>query len=227
MSNGIVWITRSQPSADSSAKAWQLAGYETYVKPLIHIGVPSTMPKPLEDGAILLITSQNALRTLEILTDRRDWPVMTVGDASANYARNMGFGDVLSASGNAKDLLALIKKIYNPGHPRIFVHASGQKVSLDLAAQLATSGYSARREVYYLNSVRKLINLNDAPPLTHVALYSPMAARAAKRFAGRVNKAKTISISDNVDKALGERYVNRRLIAKRPTEQAMIKALTA
>ena len=227
MSKGTVWITRSLPDARKSELAWQAAGFETYVNPLVLIGVPEKMPEPLEDRDVLLITSKNALRTLEILTDRRDWPVMTVGDASAHYARDMGFKDVLSARGNAKDLLALSKKLYNPGNPRTFVYASAHHVSLDLAEQLRASGYKARRDIYYHNDVRRHALIMDAPPLTHIAVYSPMAARAVRKYAGRVNGAKTISISANADKALGERYQNRRMIAKRSNEKAMIDALSA
>lgn len=227
MSKGTVWITRSLPGARQSADAWQAAGFETYINPLIRIGVPKVMPQPLDKRDVLLITSTNALRFLEILTDRRDWPVMTVGDASAHYARKMGFVDVLSARGTAKDLLALSQKIYSPNTPRTFVYASARHVSFDLSETLRARGFKARRDIYYHNDVRQYANIDSAPPLTHLAVYSPMAARAARRFAGQVNGAKTISISANADKALGERYKNRRLIAGRPNEQAMIKAVSA
>lgn len=227
MRKGTVWITRSRPGAYSSAEAWQAAGYETYINPLIRIGIPQKMPQPLEENAVVLITSQNALRSLAILTDDRDWPILTVGDASADMARSMGFADVVSASGTAQDLLNMIPRLFNPGSPRIFVHASGQRVRRDLSEVLQGQGYKTRRDVYYNNNVREGIDISDAPSLTHIALYSPMAARAVRKYAGRVNKAKTVSISANTDKALDERYVNRRLIAKRPTEQAMIQVLSA
>ena len=227
MHKGTIWITRSYPAAQKSAQAWQLAGFQTYINPVIRIGIPEQMPKPLEPEAILLITSQNALRMLEIFTDRRDWTVMTVGDASADYARQIGFVDVLSASGNGQDLLNLVKKIFKPKDGRLFIHASGGKIRVDLAQRLTKLGYQARREIYYNNEGRRKLDVSAAPPLTHIALYSPMAARLVRPYAGRVNRARTISISENTDRALGERYENRRIIATHPSEEAMIHALSA
>ncbi len=223
--NSTVWITRSEPGASHCQKTWEAAGFRCFVRPLIDISVPAKMPRPIADRGVLLITSQNALRTLKILTDRRDWPVMAVGDASANLARRMGFEDVMSAKGNANDLLELVQKIYDPSSPHQFVYASGSDVRLDLAKALRDKGYKARRDVYYRNVMKPAVDISGAPNLTHIALYSPMAAKAARRYAGRLNNAKTISISAQTDEALGERFKNRRLIANRPNEAQMIAAV--
>lgn len=219
---GIVWITRAQAGANKSRVAWERAGFECYIKPVIEVSIAAEMPKPLPDRAVVLITSQNALRILEQLTDRRDWPVMTVGDASAAWARKMGFEDVLSAKGNAQDLLELIQKVYEPNASRVFVYASGANIRLNLAKELREKGYKSRRDIYYRNVKMENIDLSDAPALTHIALYSPMAAKFVRRYAGRFNKARTISISPQTDQALRQRFKDRRLIAKRPMEAAMI-----
>jgi len=227
MSRKTVWITRSAGSAQKSKEAWEQAGFDAYINPVIDISIAPTMPKPLPDNAVLLITSQNALRTLALLTDRRDWSVMTVGDASAALAREMGFGDVLSAKGNGQDLLELTQRIYAPESKRIFVHASGANIRLNLAKALREKGYKSRRDIYYQNTPKTVIDLTNAPEITHIALYSPMAAKSVRRFAGRFNKASTISISAQTDRALEARYKNRRLIANRPTERDMISAVLA
>ena len=103
MSKGKIWITRSQSGAKQSKATWEAAGFKCFVQPVIDIAIAAKMPKPLPENAVLLVSSQNALHILKKLTDCREWPVMTVGDASANLARKMGFEDVLSAKGNAKD----------------------------------------------------------------------------------------------------------------------------
>lgn len=227
MSKETVWITRSFDGAQKSKAVWEQAGFDVYINPVIDIAIAPTMPEPVPDHAVLLITSQNALRMLAVMTDRRDWPVMTVGDASAALARNMGFVDVLSAKGNGQDLLDLVQRIYTPDSSRLFVHGAGANIRLNLAQALREKGYQARRDVYYENTRKSHIDLADAPALTHIALYSPMAAKTVRRYAGRFNKAKAVSISAQTDQALQERYKNRRIIAARPTERAMVSAVLA
>lgn len=224
---GTVWITRSEPGAVKSRTIWERAGFDCYMKPVIAVSIAPHMPKPLPDRAVLLITSQNALRILGILTDRRDWPVMTVGDASAAMARKMGFEDVLSAKGNGQDLLEMVQKVYEPGSQKVFVYASGANIRLNLATALREKGYKARRDVYYRNEVVQNIDLSDAPELSHIALYSPMAARRVRPFAGRFKKAQTISISAQADQELQERFKGRRIVSKRPMEAAMIFAVSS
>jgi len=225
MSKGTIWITRSNPRAKRSALAWQKAGFETYVKPLLGIAVPDKMPAPLPENAVLLITSQHALRMLTTFTDYRDWPILTVGEATKKFAQNQGFEDVISAQGTAKDLLELTQEIYDPGDPFEFIYASGSQIQFNLMAHLKRRGYDIRRDIYYKNQIRKKVNLNDAPNITHIALYSGLAAHAVRRHARIIGDATTISISAQTDKALGERFKTNRVIAGEPTEAGMINAL--
>ena len=211
--------------AKQSKAAWEKAGFDCYVEPVIEIAIAAKMPKPIPDNAVLLVSSQNALHILKKLTDRRDWPVMTVGDASANLARKMGFGDVISAKGNAKDLYDLVTKIYDPKVRKIFVHVSAANIRFNLAKNLRDKGFKARRDIYYQNQMKPFVDVEPAGNITHIALYSPMAAKAVRRYAGRFNKATVISISSATDEALAERYKNRRQIAKRPNEAQMIAAV--
>lgn len=227
MSNnkGMVWITRSENGSAQSRAAWDAAGFSCVIKPVVDISIATVMPKPLPDNATILITSQNALRILAALTDRRDWPVMTVGDASARLARKIGFEDVLSAKGNAQDLFAMVQKVYKPATPRVFVYASGSQIRLNLAKALRDKGFKARRDIYYNNEMSPPVDVKTVANVTHIALYSPMAAKAVRRYAGQLNKVKTISISPETDEALQTRYKNRRLVANRPSERAMIAAV--
>ncbi len=225
MSKGRVWITRAAPGVARSKAAWERAGFDCFIQPLVSIAIAREMPEPLPDDAVLLITSQNSLRILGQLTDRRDWPVMTVGNASAKLARQMGFDDVLSAEGNAQDLLALVQKIYDPNTQKAFVYASGSFARLDIARNLANRGYKTRRDIYYQNEIIAPVDLSQAGDITHIALYSPMAAHAVRRYAGVFKQARTISISAQADKMLDGRYINRRIVADRPNEARMIAAV--
>jgi len=221
-----VWITRSEPGASKSAKAWERAGFDTLIAPLVRISLPAIMPDIIADQAILLITSQNALRAIGELTDRRDWSVITVGDRSAAMAHDMGFKTVKSASGNADDLVGLVSRTYDVDDGQNFIYASGSDIRLDVAKVLTDRGYKARRTVFYENRPVDAKAEIDLSNVTHAALYSAMAARTFKRL-GLENCLSTISISEAVDQVLGERPKALRLVASRPEESAMIKALSS
>lgn len=221
-----IWITRSEPGAFKSAKAWERAGFDTYIAPLVRVSPPPIMPDIIADHSVLLITSQNALRAIGELTDRRDWIVLTVGDRSAALARDMGFESVESASGNADDLVRLVNTTYTVDDDRNFIYASGSDIRLDIAKVLERQGYRVRRSVFYDNRPVDVMPEIDLSDVTHAALYSAMAARIFTRLV--VGKGlSTISISKAVDQVLGERRDALRLIASRPEESAMIKALSS
>lgn len=227
MSAKRIWITRAEPAAAKSAKNWQSAGFETICAPLIEIAPPKIMPQSLDKNAVLLITSKNALHMLGRLTDRRDWPVMTVGDASADLARDMGFADVISAGGTGKDLIALVKNTYKPGQNIQFTYVSAETCRVQIAKRLVADGYMARRDVYYCNRPVMKFPEIDTSALTHIALYSPMAARKLSTHLAQLEHITIISMSSEVDKALGAANLAVRCVASRPEESAMIRALSS
>jgi len=222
MSKGTVWITRTNPGAKRSAIAWQKAGFETYINPLIEIALPSVMPTPLPDNAVLLVTSQHALRKLAMLTDRRDWPVLTVGEGTKNLATSQGFKDVIAARGNARDLMEMTQELYDPGEEH-FVYTSGQQISFNPVPHLKKRGYNASREIYYENRIKTKVSLKKAPKITHIALYSALAARATRKYARRFPEAVTVSISQAAQDATIHKFKHSR-VAQKPTEASMIKS---
>ncbi len=184
------------------------------------------MPPRLPRNVKLIITSQNGLRALTSFTDRRDWDVITVGDASANLARGMGFKNVTSAKGNADDLVVHVRQDYSSKNDT-FAYLSGSKVRLDIADELSKLGYDAVRYVYYENTaVQNLPNV-DLQKITHIALYSKLAASCLEKLNVDLAGKRPVSISAFVDAALDNQSLATRYIAKRPEESAMIAALSS
>lgn len=225
MSKGTIWITRAQPGAEKSAQAWRKAGFDPVIAPLVQIAPPKNMPALPLRNAIFLVTSANALRGLEALTDYRGWSILAVGDASASLARKMGFSDVSSAKGNAQALISMVQKTYRPGGNEHFIYASGSDIRTDIAEKLTSAGYQARRDIYYQNTPVASDVQPEFNSITHLALYSAMAAKTVQRYLGRLSLQKTISISPSVDAELTKIPKYKRLIAGYPTEQSMISAL--
>ena len=108
-----VWITRAQPGAARTAARLTALGFTPLVAPLLTI-------RPLPDAlktapdlttvAALAFTSPNGVEAFAALTPRlRALPVFAVGDATAEAARDAGFTDARSASGDIHALARLIK----------------------------------------------------------------------------------------------------------------------
>ncbi len=226
MNKRCIWITRSQPGAAKSANFWQSAGFETIVAPLINIAPPSVMPPLLPRNIDLIVTSQNALLSLVEFTDVRSWNIWAVGEVTAEMARNMGFNLTGVGGGSAASLLELIVE-KNVSSETSFAYISGQNIRLDISQQLRKRGFQAERHIYYENSPVSQMPDIDLTKISHIGLYSPMAAQVLTSFAPKTSQISTISISKSTDAALGNLAFTQRLIAEKPQESAMLTALKA
>ena len=226
MSKGVIWITRSQPAASTSAKRWQEAGYEAIAQPLITITLPQEMPAPPRKGSTLIITSKTSLRYLAEFTDRRDWDVITVGAASASLARSMGFKTVQSADGDARDLVSHVLENYTPSNGN-FAYLSAANVQTDISDALSKHGYNISRHILYSNEPMRGMPKIEVSAVSYIAFYSTMAAEAFMQFGIDTSKITAISISAAVDQILSGGNFLTRKIAARPEEIAMIEALSS
>ena len=134
--------------------------------PLLHIA-----PEPaaeLGEGPIggIVITSANAVRAIEAHPGKTDFlalPVFAVGRRSADAARAAGFRDVMSADGNAEDLVRLVAERATRALPLLYL--AGEDRAADLEALLAAKGVTARTVVTY-----RAVAATAFPPATRDAL---------------------------------------------------------
>lgn len=142
------------------------------IQPLLTIQ-PLPQPEPdLAPFTALVFTSRNGVAAFSALTARRDRPVFTVGDATAEAARAAGFTDVLSADGAIGDLAALLLAHLGP-NDRVLAAVAARPVA-DLGALLA-----GRIAVESL-AVYDAVDTGAAAPeaIDAVLIHSPRAAEA-------------------------------------------------
>ncbi|WP_332677143.1 uroporphyrinogen-III synthase, partial [Brevundimonas sp.] len=89
----------------------------------------------LGGAAALAFTSRNGVDAFAGLSRERDLPVFTVGDATAEAARESGFGRVRSAGGALADLAALL--IAEAPRPGLLLVPGALEPAGDLAALLS------------------------------------------------------------------------------------------
>jgi len=227
--NKTVWITRTQPSAQASAKQWEAHGFNAIIAPLLKVVKALELPlKPSQDS-VLVFTSKNGVFAFQSYGFTPQNTVIAVGDATAEAARAAGFTDVVSAQGTSADVTALILKTLSKDTP--IIHCSGRHVHGSIMEDLEVAGYRVCRDIYYQSEAVRDLPDADFNAITHVIFYSPFAARTFRTLLMRresvkasldIHKLAFISISQATDAALGDLTPALRLIAKAPNEAAML-----
>jgi len=185
-----ILVTRPQPGADETAAQLIHLGHQPLICPLLDIAY---LDGPLvigPDVAALVVTSPSGVRALTRLTARRDLPLYSVGDRTADLARQLGFAQVLSAAGDVNALADLIVREPPAGTGRL-LHISGADVAGDLALLLRPHGIGLDRHIaYQAVPVQALDGQTEAAladgGISHVLLFS---ARTARCFVTLVEKA--------------------------------------
>lgn len=106
-----VLVTRPQPDCRRTAERLRAGGHVADEAPVLHC-VP-TLPARFDLGGVsaLVFTSRRAIAVLGghgQVSAFHHLPVFTVGDATADAARQAGYRDVLSADGDVSALAGLI-----------------------------------------------------------------------------------------------------------------------
>src|SRR4029453_3124472 len=102
-----ILIPRPMEDARPLADALEERGIEVLIEPLLEIRHLDDAEIDLDGVQSLLFTSANGVRAFAALSPRRDLKVFTVGDGSADAARQAGFPSVESAKGGVEALRAL------------------------------------------------------------------------------------------------------------------------
>jgi uroporphyrinogen-III synthase len=216
-----VWITRARPGADRTATTLTARGFTPIVRPLIGLE-PLDTPLDLTGVAGLAFTSRNGVAAFAARTPRRDWPVFTVGDATADAARACGFAEVRSAGGNLDDLAALITEAWTAGGGLIL--APGPRAPAgDLAGALG--GRVRLRTLPLYAAVDTGATAPEA--FDSVLVHSPGAAQilASRLAPDRTHDCLLVAISTAAAAPLDGLGFARTRIAATPTEDSLIAAL--
>jgi len=216
-----VWITRARPGAERTAATLTARGFTPIIAPVIAL-TPLDTPLDLTGVAGLAFTSRNGVAAFAARTPRRDWPVFTVGDATAEAARICGFTRVRSADGALDDLVALINAAW-PADGGPILAPGPREPAGDLAAALA-----GRAQVRSLPLYAAVETDTDAPrAFDAVLVHSPRAARA---LAARLTPADThdrllVAISAAAAAPLNQADFAEIRLADHPTEDSLLVAL--
>lgn len=225
--NDLVLITRPIQESRVTARQIEASGFGTFIEPLLSIKHLNVKIPPLDDYAALIFTSVQAVRAL----GNQNIPVYTVGDKTARRARQAGYKNVISAGGNADDLIDLLKQENMPKDSKL-LYLSGY----DIAKEINVDNLIVTRlPLYQAEQVdafsAELLSLLHQHKLRYVLFYS---VRTALCFNDLVKKhectpalksIKALCISDSVVKSLKDLPWKDVQCAKSPNNDALIALL--
>jgi uroporphyrinogen-III synthase len=143
-------VTRPRVEADRTAAELNRRGHQALIAPVLTIeAVAGAALDPVLFDAVIM-TSSNAVRALmahPAFSATLKRPVVAVGGQTAQVAREAGFSQVVSADGDAADLLTLIRGRWASAGRLLYL--AGSDRSRDLAAELAASGIQVETVVVY------------------------------------------------------------------------------
>jgi uroporphyrinogen-III synthase len=227
-----VWVTRTQPGADRTARAVEALGYEAIIAPVLEVH-----PLPADFSGLrfdaVIFTGGNALEAFCRLSDRRDVTAWCIGDATAESARAQGFHTVMSADGDAEALFKLIKdKAPRDG---LFLYPAPKEPAAPLLAWMWAEGLQISQVPVY--ETRVIMPQVDLSRVSHVLIHSAKAARAVADVLGKFafTKLCVIFISDAASEAFDEAWARStknnvpegfaRRISPFPDEASMLKRI--
>lgn len=221
-----VAITRALPEALKTAERIRALGHQPVLAPLLTIE-----PRPFDaniDGAqALLFTSAAGVRAFVGASSVRSAPVLTVGEVTAQAARDAGFADVRSADGDVEALTALAKATLDPAAGKL-IHISGAQVAGDLTAQLAAAGFDMERRIAYDARAAAALPAEFAEKLDIVLFHSPRGGAAFVALgapgAARLMAACLSPAVADAASAQGRLAWARLIVAPAPREDALLRA---
>lgn len=217
---GLIWVTRSEPGAGATAQALMRLGHAPLIDPVVEV-VPRAATVDLDRFAAVALTSAHGARALATLTSRLDRPVFTVGDATAEAARQAGFGEVRSASADGAALADLLMAETPPG---AVLWVRGREAAFDLASAL-TGVVEVKPLVAYAAEPRRpdaAILAAEEGRIATVLIHSPRGARLAADALGPRPLPPAVCLSDAAAAAWPGPVL---AVAAAPDEPALLDAL--
>lgn len=226
-------VTRPEPDAQLTAARLEAIAVKPLVTPLLNMLVlPASLPPP-SGFASIAVTSANAFRALSERGVIEDWlgiPVFSVGDRTADAARDYGFTDVRSAHGSLTDLvdMLLTEEIAGP----IFNPAARHQSS-DLGRLLAPSGRMVvTARIYEMAAATTLpdaaLEALTRGEISAVLHYSRRSAEIFAQLAAPVLSAPErerlvmLCLAEQVAQPLLAAHFPRIALADHPSEDAMM-----
>ena len=237
-----ILVTRPYPDDEATAAELRARGFEVLLAPMLRFEPTAFHEDADAHYGAVVVTSANALRGIEPqLKGSRllKLPLFAVGEHTATAARNIGFEQVIPASGDAASLRELVTagvkaKALKKTSPLLYL--AGADLARDLAGELGERGFTVVTQTTYrmvpLSSLpREVCDAFAANRVEAVLHYSRRSARAfleSIRAAGVEISALSVPqccISAGVALVVRDAGATQVMVAASPDETAVLAVL--
>ncbi len=188
-----ILITRPALDAEILAKKLQQHGFHPIIMPMMEVSFLPDATLPDDDSGGLIFTSANGVRALmhhlqnhptqknaSLKQKLQSLPLYAVGIKTAQTAKNYGFTNIFTASGNVETLYQLIctHADKNKKNMRLY-HGAADNHPHSLAEKLNEAGFHVKRiSLYQTIAVPSLPNdfADILPQIYAIMLFSPRTA---------------------------------------------------
>ncbi len=224
----VVWITRTEPAAQSTARQVRVLGLEAVVEPLLIVRRMDETRIDLTDVCAIAFTSANAVGAFAERSKERAVRVFTVGDATAAAARAARFATVLSAQGDVRALAAALISRKRELKGVILAPGAAEPAG-DLAGALAAAGLKVRAVPLYetVEAAPSPALLERLAGADHVLIHSAKAARALAKILKQqpAPHLTALAISRQAGRPLSRAGLEAVRCAPAPNEAALLALL--
>ncbi len=144
-------VTRPEPDGERTAAELRARGHEVLLAPMLRVEAIPDAELGAGPWAGVLITSANGARAVAAhprFGEIAGLPVVAVGRASAEAAREAGFAQAISAEGDGRDLVRAVAARF-VGKPAPLLYLAGEDRARDLVGELGGFGIAVHPVVVY------------------------------------------------------------------------------
>jgi uroporphyrinogen-III synthase len=237
-----ILVTRPQPDNAATVAALRAKGFAVLPAPMLRFEPVAFQDDSDARYGAVIVTSANALRAAEgqpAMNRLKQLPLFTVGERTAETAREIGFSNVISADGDAtalRDLMVASVRVKKLKKTDTLLYLAGADLARDLAGELGERGFSVVTQTTYrmvpiVSLPRDVCDAFASSGVEAVLHYSRRSARAfldAARAGGVEISALAIPqccLSEAIASIVRDAGATQVMVARAPDEKALFEAL--
>lgn len=229
-----ILITRPDMQAKIFAQQLREHGFSDFIfEPLLEIHPIQTARLHFKNTDALIVTSQNAVPSLQGADAPKHLPVFAVGSATAHLLKLSGFNHVIEGENNGEALFPLIQS-YFKGAKKSFLHPAGLFMKERLQTMLKEAGQHYLAVPVYRADARKILTQETKEALKTgaiqvVTFFSPRSAEIFAKLTSPLSVAfervALCSMSTEIPEKLADFKWKSVIVAKEPNARSMIEAI--
>ena len=181
-----ILLTRPLEDCSEMILKFQSLGHQVSHLPLLNIVKVTFEEINFSDFKVIIFTSANAVKFLDIKKIDKNLLCFCVGNATEKKARSAGFQNVIAAEGNVENLKELILQNFDKKNGKL-IYVSGETISIDLDQLLLKEGYDIKRIINYRSIYNEKFDENFVEALKSnmpdmVYVYSQNSAYSYLKF---------------------------------------------